>query len=253
MLVMPQPARPVTLEEIRQFVEERVSRFHVSKMEVLLHTNLRQLVRRQNPYLLQIRQVNAIDQLVRVLLDEHLKDIEENLFDELLRDVAVHVADLAWPIQRLPFAGIALAFTADDTRYHVQLKGSHLWKSHHERARVKNYFYLAEDTLRSAQSHNTPVRNILGICYGNRPYKMRYNYDTLSGAALWTFLSGNPHLYLDLIEPLSHQLDAHMLQYEVLYLTHSAELAREMLQEFCTSGALDWRKIVAFCSGSQQP
>lgn len=248
---MPQPARPVTLADIRQFVEERVARFHVAKMDVLLHTNLRQLVRRQNPYLLQIRQVHAIDQLVKMLLDEHLKSIEENLFDELLQDVAVHVAGLAWPIQRLPFPGIAFAFTAEDTHYHVQLKGSHLWKSHHHRTRVKNYFFLAEEALRQTEGRSVRVHNILGICYGNRPYKMRYNYDTLTGAALWAFLSGSSHLYIDLIEPLNHQLDAHALQYEVHYLTHSAQIAREMLQEFCTNGVLDWHKIVAFCSGHQ--
>jgi hypothetical protein len=94
-------------------------------------------------------------------------------------------------------------------------------------------------------------RSMLGVCYGNRTYRDRYNYETLTGQAFWEYISGNPRLYIDLLAPLHHKLDAHSLQYEYNYLQLSAQLGRDMLQEFCTNDRLDWDKVMAFCSGTR--
>ncbi len=90
------------------------------------------------------------------------------------------------------------------------------------------------------------------MCYGNLTYRDRYNYETLIGQAFWEYISGNPRLYIDLLEPMHDKLDAHSMQYEYNYLQLSAQLARDMLQEFCTNDQLDWNKVLAFCSGTRR-
>ncbi len=88
-----------------------------------------------------------------------------------------------------------------------------------------------------------------GCCYGrdNRPDKG--DYLKLCGQRFWSFISGNPFLYPEIIEPLGHSAKQKNDQFLNEYSKVVNKFTMEFVQAFCDSeGQILWEKIVQFNS-----
>lgn len=99
-------------------------------------------------------------------------------------------------------------------------------------------------------SVSKPLMAINGCCYGRESTRDKGDYHKLCGQKFWEFLSGDPELYLELIEPLGHKSKERNEEFQEEYAKVVNRFTAEFMRDFCTADhAIDWRKLLQFNSG----
>ena len=93
----------------------------------------------------------------------------------------------------------------------------------------------------------------MGICYGNFKTSDNGAFLHIGGQSFWHLLSGDPKLYIDVIEPLGHEAEKRANVFNEQKGKISNRLTLEFTQKYCDkSGAIDWAKLVRFVSENLQ-
>jgi len=71
------------------------------------------------------------------------------------------------------------------------------------------------------------------------------------GQRFWDFISGNPNLYTDIIEPMGHGAKRRTEKFTREYDKVINKFTRDFSNDYCdASGEILWNKIVQFNSGA---
>jgi len=98
------------------------------------------------------------------------------------------------------------------------------------------------------------VQPVLGICYGKFKTVNNGEYLKIGGQDFWEFISGDPRFFIDVIEPVGYEAEAH----NSLYLEEKARTYNRFIRDFTItycdqSGQIDWEKLVRFNSENIRP
>lgn len=92
---------------------------------------------------------------------------------------------------------------------------------------------------------------MLGICYGKDRTKLTGGYLKIAGQNFWHFISENPNLYKEVVEPIGYRAQERSEAYEVGKAGAFNRLARDFIREYCDpSGAIDWQKLIEAACGN---
>jgi hypothetical protein len=106
----------------------------------------------------------------------------------------------------------------------------------------------AKKTLRTSNS-NLNIIAVNGCCYGidNKPDKG--DYFKYCGQRFWEFISNNPDLYTEIIEPLGYKAKEKNESFQQSYSQMINKFTRDFSNQFCKdNGEIDWEKLVHFNS-----
>jgi hypothetical protein len=238
------------MERVTEFVKVNIDSFHQKRLKRIQQFKLRDVLQRKNPYLFRAKYINSAAELVTSTLEATLSASEEGLFGNFLEELAIFINQLTFGGQKSSSAGIDLDFTREAIRYVVAIKSGPNWGNSSQYKAMKNDFKNALRVLRQSQ-RAMDVRAVLGICYGKAQPSDNGEYLRLEGQAFWEFISGHPHLYIDLVEPLGHEARQHNDAYTEAKSLALNRLTRELLVDFCTeAGEIDWAKLLRFNSGN---
>ncbi|MCX6235790.1 MAG: PmeII family type II restriction endonuclease [Bacteroidetes bacterium] len=82
-------------------------------------------------------------------------------------------------------------------------------------------------------------------------YKSKGNYYKICGKRFWELISGEPDLYIKLIEPLGHEAEKRNIEFKKSYGSLINRLTKEFLEDFCNeNGSINWEKLLIFNSSS---
>src|SRR5262249_18358691 len=149
------------------------------------------------------------------------------------------INEMSYGGQKSSSPGIDLDFRRDGARYLVTIKSGPNWGNKDQYASLRVNFRNAVKVLRqSPRSGN--ILAVLGICYGKSKKRDTGDYIKICGQSFWEFISGEPNLYIDLIEPLGYQAKRHNDRYVGEKSMTINRLVREFANEFCdSSGRID--------------
>jgi len=92
-----------------------------------------------------------------------------------------------------------------------------------------------------------------GCCYGKDDRPDKGDYLKLCGQRFWEFISGEPNLYTDLIEPLGHRAKEKNEEFQGQYDQVIERFTQQFKKEYCDpQGAILWEEIVRFNSGKRE-
>jgi hypothetical protein len=100
--------------------------------------------------------------------------------------------------------------------------------------------------LKTSGGSKLSIQAVNGCCYGreNNPDKLD-DYRKLCGQSFWEFISGEPDLYLKIIEPLGHNARQKNDTFNEAYGKVLNRFTREFMEHFCGSDdSIDWEKLV---------
>ena len=80
--------KPITQQEITDYVEVNVQSFHQKRLDSLQKLKLMDVVKRKNPYLFKAKNVNTASEFVMTILDAFLSSQEEGIFGGFLEEYA---------------------------------------------------------------------------------------------------------------------------------------------------------------------
>jgi hypothetical protein len=239
----------LNLSDVVGFIEANIGDFHKRRLENLQKLKLIEVLRRKNPYLFKAKNILTAQDLVKGLMDAHLSSQEETIFGEFLEELAIFVCGKVYNGKKSTAEGIDLEFEKDGTVYIVAIKSGPNWGNSSQVKRMKVNYKQAQRRLRQ----NKSVTNIIavnGCCYGRDIRPDKGDYQKLCGQRFREFISGNEHLYVEIIEPLGHRAKEKNEEFYNAYAQILNIFSQEFMNNFCDEGFIDWEKLVQFNSST---
>ena len=256
------------LQAVQEYVEANIGSFHAKRLETARKKRLNDVLKRKNPYLFKAKAQDAT-QLIRSILDAFLSSQEETVFGDFLEGVAVFVATQVYDgfkptIEEL--TGIDLVFEKDSILFVVDIKSGPNWGNDSQKQKMYRNFSEAIERLQPRYPSRTIVP-INGCTYGkdSRPSKVgkikearivveEVRYWKLCGQDFWHFISDNPKLYLEIIQPLGYEAEQRNENFQKEYGKFISKMTREFLIEYSDEeGGIAWEKLTKFVSKSDAP
>lgn len=241
--------KKLSLDEVRQYVNENIVKFHGSKLKSLESLELSTILKKKNPYLFKAKNITVAADLIKEILDAFLSSSEEKLFGDFLEDLAIFIAEKTTGGRKSSASGIDLEFKNKGVHYLVSVKSGPNWGNNAQQDKQEEDFKRAVKVLK--QSHHTlNVQSVLGICYGKIKTNYLRGYMKVVGQNFWYLISEDENLYTDIIEPLGYKAKEH----NESFLEQKGRLinlfTEQFMEKFCSNGKIDWKKVVEFNSGN---
>jgi hypothetical protein len=244
--------KKLDLKLVAKYVNANIGSFHDARLNSLRSLKLIGLLKRKNPYLFKAKHVVTAAELVAGLLDAYLSSSEEKLFGDFLEELAIFISRQTAGGKKSSTKGIDLEFTNDEVHYLVSVKSGPNWGNAGQYADLKRNFVTAKKVLSQSRSV-AAVQPVLGICYGKTRPINNGEYLKLTGQSFWYFLSENPNLYIDIIEPIGFQAKQHNAKYEKEKTRVYNEFTGKFINDFCPGGQIEWQKLVELNSKNIKP
>ncbi len=134
-----------------------------------------------------------------------MSSAEESIFGNWMEGVAMFVAEKVYGGYKSSAEGIDLEFDKDGIHYFVSVKSGPAWSNSTSMKKQKEQFRTARRVFNTSR-RTVPTMCIEGCCYGND--NKGYNdsdHEKYCGEKFWTLISGEPTLFVDIIEPLGYR------------------------------------------------
>jgi hypothetical protein len=234
----------LNLSDVTKYVENNIGDFHKRRIDSLDNLKLSDVLKRKNPYLFKAKHILTSEGIVKALVDAHISSNEETLFGNWLEGLAIYINKKVYKGRKSGISGIDLEFDNGGKRYIVAIKSGPNWGNSRQIAKMKSDFNTAQKTLRTSNS-KVNIVSVNGCCYGKDDKPDKGDYHKYCGQRFWEFISGNPQLYIDIIEPLGHTAQDRNDDFLKSYAQMINKFTKEFSNKFCLSnGTIDWEKIV---------
>jgi len=237
----------IEIDDVIGYVENNIGNFHTKRLASLQRLKLRNVLKRKNPYLFKAKNILSAGELVKTLTDAFLSSQEETLFGDFLEELAVFIAGKVRNAWKSSAEGIDLEFDLKKTRYIIAIKSGPNWGNSSQVRKMKEDFKRAKKILRKTNS-SLNITAVNGCCYGRDRRPDKGDYFKYCGEVFWEFISENPELYVQLIEPLGHKAKEKNEEFLKDYWKLLNKFTVEFVQDFCTDGQINWETLVRFNS-----
>lgn len=243
--------KKLNLKDVRQYVEENIGVFHEKRIQSLDSLKLSQVLKRKNPYLFKAKHVLTSEQIIKSLIDAHISSSEEGIFGDWLEGLAIFINEKVYGGRKSGITGIDLEFDSNGTRNIVTIKSGPNWGNSSQIAKMRSDFTTAKKTLRTSNSQLNIVA-VNGCCYGQDNNPDKGDYYKYCGQRFWEFISGNPELFTQIIEPLGYKAKERNEAFMISFSQMINKFTKEFSNIFCDDdGNIDWNKLVVFNSAAK--
>lgn len=245
--------KKLNLKDVSQYVENNIGMFHTKRIQSLDSLKLKKVLKRKNPYLFKAKYVLTADEIVRGIVDAHISSNEETIFGDWMEGLAIFINGKVYGGRKSGIPNIDLEFDEKNTRNIVTIKSGPNWGNSSQIKKMISDFKTAKKTLRTSNSKLNIV-SVNGCCYGRDNQPDKGEYFKYCGQQFWNFISGDPNLYTELIEPLGHKAKERNDDFMKSYSQMINKFTKEFTNEFCNkNGAIDWDKLVKLNSAKVEP
>ena len=243
--------RTELFNRIKNYVVDHIGDFHEARLASLEKLKLKKVLGRKNLYLFRAKNQILANDIVKGILDSYLSSSEETVFGDWLEGLAIFVAGEVFGGQKSSALGIDLEFDRDGVHYLVSIKSGPNWGNSSQFRKMENDFRTAIRILHTSKS-KLHVEAVNGCCYGRDNNPDKGTYRKLCGQAFWEFISGEPDLYLEIIEPLSVKAKEKNEEFARRYDCKLNLFVKEFLNEYSKDGGnVDWEKLLKMNSGKK--
>ena len=224
--------KKLNLKDVRQYVEENIGVFHEKRIQSLDSLKLSQVLKRKNPYLFKAKHVLTSEQIIKSLIDAHISSSEEGIFGDWLEGLAIFINEKVYGGRKSGITGIDLEFDSNGTRNIVTIKSGPNWGNSSQIAKMRSDFTTAKKTLRTSNSQLNIVA-VNGCCYGQDNNPDKGDYYKYCGQRFWEFISGNPELFTQIIEPLGYKAKERNEAFMISFSQMINKFTKEFSNIFC--------------------
>jgi hypothetical protein len=236
--------KTLNLLDVSLYVEANIGTFHQKRIASLNKLKLKTVLAKKNPYLFRAKYMLTAEQIIRSLTDAFISSNEETIFGDWLEGLAIFINEKVYSGWKSGILGIDLEFDNAGVRNIVTIKSGPNWGNSSQIAKMRADFKTAMKTLRTSNS-SLHIISINGCCYGKDKNPDKGDYFKYCGQRFWEFISGDPSLYLEIIEPLGHKAKEKNDEFMESYSQMINKFTKEFIDDFCKStGEIDWNKLV---------
>ncbi len=234
-------------QAIVEAIADALDRFYTNLIKKIDKLNIKQVMRRKNPYLFRAKAMNGASQIVEAILAAFVSSSEETIFGNVFFEP---IATAAAHGQKALAEGVDIMVERDSTIYAIAVKSGTSVFNADSRKKQEQNFMAAGKLAQQARKRFVPI---VGYGYGKKKPSnkgMPKFYLELAGKDFWTELTGDEEFYIKLIRYMDKLPEKYVEEFNTSYQKAANRLVREFTQEFCfADGSIDWEKLVAFNSG----
>ena len=230
--------------QITQYVMENIPAFHESRINKLKSLRLDTLLKKKNPYLFKAKYLLTAEEIVRSLSDAFLSSAEETIFGDWLEGLAIFVCSKVYNGRKSTTTGVDMEFDKGGIRYIVSVKSGPNWGNSSQVKKMREDFNSAKKVLRTSRSQ-LQIIAVNGCCYGKESNPDKGDYFKYCGQQFWEFISDEPTLYSDILEPIATDAKKKNEDFKIEYTKMINKLTGEFIKKYCDSnGSINWNKIM---------
>lgn len=242
------------IAQITQYVEQHIEEFHNARLEKLKKLDLKKLLSRKNPYLFKAKHIVTASEMVESLASAFMSSAEETIFGNWMENIVIFVSENVYRGYKSSAEGIDLEFDNEGIHYFVSIKSGPSWSNSTSMKKQKQQFITATKVFNTSRK-NVPTMCIEGCCYGND--NKGYNDSThlkYCGEKFWALISGEPTLFVDIIEPLGFKAKEKNEEYYQEYGKMINKITQQFIKNYCAEdGSINWEKIVRLNASIKVP
>ncbi|MBX3087737.1 MAG: hypothetical protein KF742_04575 [Cryobacterium sp.] len=231
--------------------------FYDKRVAALSRLELRKILARKNPYLYRAISAGDAAKVVEELLRARISSSDETIFgNEFFEPLAIWVAehansdDPAISARTSSGAGVDVEVEFSSKFMAIAVKSGTSVFNAQSRAKQKDQFKQAQSRLFKNGKQFDPV---VGYSYGRLNSK-EVAFRELAGQSFWEELSGDPDLYVKIVDAMEEASVTHAALFQSEYDKALKRFTQELLLDFADEeGNLDWAKLVKFNSASVAP
>jgi hypothetical protein len=243
--------KKLKMNDVISYVESNIQSFHLQRLQSLNGLKLKQVLARKNPYLYKAKNVTTAEQIIKSIVDAHISSNEETIFGDWLEGLAIFINHQVYGGIKSGIKGIDLEFDHEGVRYIVTIKSGPNWGNSSQISKMKSDFNTAKKTIRTSNNRTLNIVAVNGCCYGKDNQPDKGDHFKFCGQKFWEFISGEPDLFLEIIEPLGINAKERNAEFDDLYSQRINLFTYEFSKDYMNKdGAISWEKLVRFNSGA---
>ena len=226
-------------------MEEDIASFHQARINKLKTLRLDTVLQKKNPYLFKAKYLLTAEEIVKSLSDAFISSAEETIFGDWLEGLALFVCSKVYNGRKSTTKGVDMEFDKDGIRYIVSIKSGPNWGNSSQISKMREDFKSAKRVLRTSRS-NIQITAVNGCCYGKDKSPDKGDYFKYCGQKFWEFISGEPTLYSDILEPIATDARKKNEDFKMEYTKMINKLTGEFIEKYCNhDGSINWNRIMS--------
>ena len=232
-------------EKIKQLLSDCIHNYFSSMTDKLNNLTLSTLMKK-NPYLLKIKGMKSVSELIQSSLSAYISSSEETVFGNVFFEpLAIGVCGG----QKALAEGLDVVIDKGDSIYAIAVKSGPKVFNSDSRKKQEQNFNKASILAKQAKKAFFPI---IGYCYGRKKFRQDSQIQELAGQNFWHAITGDEDFYKKLIYWCDEVKTDYLKEYDNAYINALNRLCTEFGQKFCTSdGAIDWAKMAEFSSSAK--
>ena len=232
--------------EIIDYIEREIQSYYVERLESLNKLNIDNLIKKKNPYLFRIKNLNTSEIIVTELVNAHLSSSEETMFGNWMEKFAIYTCKIYRPnsgAQKASSFGADLDFKINDVRYIISIKSGPNWGNSEQIKKLEDRFKSIRMTLRTS-GNSEKIEFINGCIYGDKN-KVYSDYSKVCGEKFWELLTSDSEFYKKIIIPLGEISKIKDEEYKNKLSARINILTSEFTSNYCyPDGVINWDMII---------
>ena len=234
-------------KDVIESIATALDNFYSALIAKIDKLNIKNVIKRKNPYLFRAKAMNGAAQIVDAILTAFVSSSEETIFGNVFFEP---IATAAAKGQKALAEGVDIMVERNDTIYAIAVKsGTSVFNASSKKKQEQN-FMAAQKLAQQAKKRFVPI---IGYSYGKKKITNKglpKFYLELAGQEFWTELTGDNQFYIKLIRFMDKLPEKYIEDFEQSYQKAANRLVKEFTNEFCLEdGSIDWERLVEFNSG----
>ncbi len=238
----------MTSLELENLIHQSLDNFYKRRLEKLTGLELKDTLRKKNPYLFRAIGIQKASEIVEALLQAYMSSSDETIFGDAFFEPVVKSFGVYSSGE-----GVDVIIETPTVYKAIAVKsGPNIFNSSQAK-RMNDEFSAMRSRMHKVQKQ---FDALLGHCYGRKqsPATSKRIYRISAGQAFWQELTGDSDFYLKLLHFMRDYPVQHRVLFEQEWAKAVNRFEREFLIDFSTpDGSKDWDKLLRFNSGSDQP
>jgi len=235
----------VNIDELQTLISKCLQDFYERRVRRLEKLQLKDFLRRKNPYLFKALGTQKASEIVEKILIAYIGASDETMFGEAFFEPIARIASGA---KVSDAEGVDFVLESGDRVLAVALKSGPNIYNASQKKRQSQEFSALRNRLYKLHKQFDPM---LGHAYGRARAEPTKDlvYRRRSGQAFWTEITGDPDFYLTLVRLMKEEPTKHKQKYAPTWDAAVNRFTAEFVKDFCfPDGRIDWEKLVRFVS-----
>jgi len=233
---------------LEQIVGGLLDQFYARRIQKLDSLQLKDTLRRKNPYLFHAVGYQKASDIVEALLQAYMSSSDEGIFGDAFFEPlakAVSGGTIA------PTQGVDIVIEDQQRYLAVAIKsGPAVFNAQSKRRQNQDFLALRSRMLKVQKQFDA----LVGYGYGRKsaaPSGERI-FREASGQELWQELTGDDQFYLRILQVMRERPALHKLSFDMAWAAAVNRFTATFIHEFCfPDGSIDWESLLRFNSAAR--